>query len=170
MPCPVGPSWGLSNKAIISELRLITCNVWRLNLESIDKLLNFNPLSLPLLHAETFFFNKKLIVDMLVGTQYLSCHQYSDSHLLWTLDWLLWIQWRYKSAHQKSAHTSKVYIQLQQIHKYSQIYLKTLNNEQDVSRYNPSPQGALSLEMDNRLPCVFFCLASKLHSVAHMVL
>lgn len=39
-----------------------------------------------------------------------------------------------------------------------QTYLKTLNNEQDVSRYNPSLQGALSLEMDNRLHCVLIFL------------
>lgn len=62
----------------------------------------------------------------------------------------------------------KGYIRLQEIHKYPQIYLKTLKDEQDVSRCNPSPQEALSLQMGNGLPYIFFLLASQFHPVSHM--
>lgn len=69
----------------------------------------------------------------------------------------------------KNLHTqAKVYIQLQEIQKYPQTYLKTLNDEQDVSRYNPSPQEALSPQLGNGLPYIFFLLASQLHPVSHM--
>lgn len=48
----------------------------------------------------------------------------------------------------------KVYMQFQEVHKYPPMYLKTLKDEQDISRYNPNPQGILSLSL----------LVSRLHN------
>lgn len=52
---------------------------------------------------------------------------------------------------------AKVYTQFQEIHKHPPMCLKTLKDEQDISRYNPNLQGA---------PCL---LAPQLNPVSCIV-
>lgn len=91
---------------------------------------------------------------MVVKMQYLSCYQSSDSHFPWVHG--LSVMNSMKMLIRKLYMQAKIYVLFLEIHKYPQLYLKTLNDEQGVSRHSPNPQGVVSLQMGNHLPYVFF--------------
>lgn len=95
----------------------------------------------------------------MVETQYLPCHQNSDSHLHWVYGLtVVNLNKIHICVSESCICKQKFTCYFRRFTNTAKIYLRTLNDEQDVATYNCNPQGALSLHMGNSLPYFFFSL------------